>query len=70
MAGVQAASAVLAAGVALSLTLGSPSLAQAAPIRLEEKRQEQEAAFEAQLRKLEYAVQQQDTAARAEIVGK
>jgi hypothetical protein len=61
---------VLAAGVALSLTLGAPSAASAAPIRLEDRRVEKETELQAQMRKLEYAFEQQQTAKRAEIVGK
>lgn len=66
----QAMTAVLTAGVALSLTLGAPSAATAAPIRLEDKRIEREAALQEQMRKLEYAFEQQQTAKKAEIVGK
>lgn len=66
----QAATALLAAGVAMSLTLGAPGSALAKPISLAEKREQQEAALQAQLRKVEYAIQQQETAARAEILGK
>lgn len=66
----QAVNAVLAAGVALSLTLGTPNAASAAPIRLEDRRVEKETALQEQMRKLEYAFEQQQTAKRAEIVGK
>jgi hypothetical protein len=66
----QAATTLLAAGVAVSLGLGAPNAAVAKPIRLADKVAENEAAFEYQLSKLEYAIQQQETAARAEIAGK
>lgn len=67
----QAAAGLLAAGVALSLSLGAPAPAMArTPVSLEQKNQEREAAVQAQLSKLEYAFEQQQTAARAEIVGK
>lgn len=66
----QAATALLAAGVAACLTFSAPGSALAKPVSLEERRQQQEAALQAQLSKLEYAIQQQETAARAEIVGK
>lgn len=52
------------------MTFGAPSAAFAKPTSLEQRRQEQEQALQAQLAKLEYAVQQQETAARAQIVGK
>jgi hypothetical protein len=67
----QAAAGLLAAGVALSLTMGAPAPAMArTTVTFEQKRQEREAAVQAQLSKLEYAFEQQQTAARAEIVGK
>lgn len=67
----QAAAGLLAAGVALSLSLGAPAPALArTPVSLAQKSQEREAAVQAQLSKLEYAFEQQQTAARAEIVGK
>jgi hypothetical protein len=67
---MQAVSAVLAAGVALSLTFGAPSAASAAPIRLEERRAEKEAALQEQMRKLQYAFEQQQTAKKADIAAK
>jgi hypothetical protein len=67
---IQAATTFLAAGVAVSLGLGAPTAAVAKPIRLADKVAEKEAALEYQLSRLEYAIQQQETASRAEIAGK
>ena len=66
----QAASAALAAGLAISIALSRPSAAAAAPTRLADKRQQEEQALQEQLSRLEYAFQQQQTAARAELLGK
>lgn len=62
---------MLAAGVALSLSLApaAPALALP-PTSFAQKQAEKEAALQAQLAKLEYAFQQQQTVTRAEIVGK
>lgn len=50
--------------------MGAPSAATAAPIRLEERRAEKETALQEQMRKLQYAFEQQQTAKRADIAGK
>ncbi|KAF8061948.1 hypothetical protein HT031_004208 [Scenedesmus sp. PABB004] len=67
----RAGSALLAAGVALSLAAGpmAPPPALAAPARLADRRAEKEAALAEQLQKLEYAFEQEQTARRAQLVG-
>lgn len=68
---LQAATAFLAAGVAVGLSLGAPSPALARlPVSLEQKNREREEAVQAQLARLEYAFEQQQNAARADIAGK
>lgn len=69
MVHVQVTAAVLSTGLALSLAL-SPPAASAAPTNLAAKRQQDEQALQEQVSKLEYLLQQQQTAAKAEILGK
>lgn len=64
---LQAAAVLLSTGLALSMAAGP---AVAAPKSLEQKRQEQEAALLAQMKKVEYALQQQENARKAELLGK
>lgn len=61
----QAASLLLSAGVAASLAFAPPAHAD-----LASQRAEREAALQAQMEKLAYALQQQDTARKAELLGK
>ncbi|WIA18235.1 hypothetical protein OEZ85_009704 [Tetradesmus obliquus] len=62
----KAASVLLASGLALSVAVQG---AAAAPIRLEAKRVEQEEMLQQQLSKIEYLIQQQDNARKAELQG-
>lgn len=64
---LQAASVLLASGLALSVAVQG---AAAAPIRLEAKRVEQEEMLQQQLSKIEYLIQQQDNARKAELQGR
>jgi hypothetical protein len=58
---------MLSSGLALSIAVQG---ATAAPIRLEEKRREQEELLQQQLSKVEYAIQQQDNARKAALQGR
>lgn len=58
---------LLASGLALSVAVQG---AAAAPIRLEAKRVEQEEMLQQQLSKIEYLIQQQDNARKAELQGR
>jgi hypothetical protein len=64
---LQAASVLLASGLALSVAVQG---AAAAPIRLEDKRREQEELLQQQLSKVEYAIQQQDNVRKAALQGR
>lgn len=64
---------VLSAGLALGLALSSPPAATALPFArptLAEVRVEKETELAAQLQKMEAALKQEETAAKAQIVGK
>lgn len=68
----RATSALLGCATAIALGLASPLApsASAAPVSLEARRAEQEAAFREQLERMQYSLAQQDNARRAELLGR
>ena len=68
----RATSALLGCATAIALGLASPLTpsASAAPVSLEARRAEQEAAFREQLERMQYSLAQQDNARRAELLGR